>query len=49
MENIRCPKCKSNDVKELKSWILKGKGNPTKITIYLCRNCGRKFRKGIKA
>lgn len=49
MENVRCPRCKSDDVKELKNWILKGRGNPTKITIYLCRNCGRKFRKGKRA
>lgn len=48
MEEITCPKCGSKDTKPKKSWTMH---NPkadtkTKITIYFCRNCGHKFRKG---
>lgn len=48
MEEITCPKCQSTDVKAQKSWIMKNpKGKTkTKVTIYFCRECGHKFRKG---
>ena len=48
MENIQCPKCASSDVKPQKSWVMKTpKGETeTKITMYFCRECGNKFRKG---
>ena len=46
----KCPKCNSEDVKELKSWTIKGRHQrtSTKIVLLLCRNCGNKFRIGIK-
>jgi len=47
-KNAKCPRCGSQDLKPIKSWILNSprKGTPTKITILLCRNCGKKFRIG---
>ncbi|MDH5635286.1 MAG: chorismate-binding protein [Candidatus Bathyarchaeota archaeon] len=47
-EKIICPKCGNNDTKIVKSWVMKNpKGNTeTTVTLYLCRECGKKFRKG---
>lgn len=46
MENPKCPKCGSEDAKPMKSWIMQNprSNTKTKVTTYLCRNCGKKFR-----
>ncbi|MEM3737392.1 MAG: hypothetical protein QXJ75_04840 [Candidatus Bathyarchaeia archaeon] len=46
-----CPRCKSQDTAEEKSWDVipkTGKGAAMRVTAYKCSSCGGKFRKAVK-
>ena len=46
-----CPRCKSKDSNEEKSWDVipkTGKGAAMRVTAYKCDSCGVKFRKAVR-
>jgi len=48
---IVCPRCKSEDYAEGKSWDVipkSGKGKAMHVTMYSCNVCSHKFRKATK-
>jgi len=48
---VICPRCKSEDSEEGKSWDVipkTGKGKAMHVTMYKCRTCANKFRKAAR-
>jgi len=51
MDMSTCPRCKSENSEEIKSWDVipkTGRGKPMRVTLYRCNVCGYKYRKATK-
>lgn len=49
VETPSCPKCGSHETIKYRTWLLKSpKGNVTRMGMWCCQKCGKKFRKGEK-